>query len=142
MNAIDFLIKEHNRIQNLFIDIANESQRFEIQLMHFELLAQDLIRHEHMEHTLWYPHFKNILPDIVNSLIKEENKAEYEIKKMNELKTEATWLCHFTKFKKDVDRHLKKEQEKLFPEASRILSEAQLLEIGAEMVVYKMEPTR
>lgn len=139
MNAIDFLIKEHNKVRTMMADIANETHQFETQKKRFELLAQDLIRHEHMEHQVWYPHFKKDLPDTVKHLVKEENSAEKEIKKLESLKKEDVWKEHFTKFKKDVEHHAKEEEEELFPEVTKILSEEQLLAIGAEMLQYKKE---
>ncbi len=139
MNAIDFLIKEHNKVRTMLDDIADEAHHFETQQKRFALLAQDLIRHEHMEHTVWYPHFKSKLPEAVQHLAKEEQGAEKEIKKMNELKTPTVWKEHFSKFKKDVEHHAQEEEKELFPEVEKILSEAQLLAIGAEMAAYKKE---
>ena len=141
MNAIDFLIKEHDKVRNMMADIADESHQFATQQKRFELLAQDLIRHEYMEHDVWYPHFKNNLPDTVKHLIKEENIAEREIKKIEGLKTESAWKEHFLKFQKDVEHHANEEEQKLFPEVRKILSEEQLLKIGIDMAEYKKEYT-
>lgn len=139
MNAIDFLIKEHNKVRTMLADIASESHEFDTQKRRFELLAQDLIRHENMEHEVWYPHFKTDVPDTVKHLLKEEKMAEKEIKKLEELRTEAAWKDHFAKFKQDVEHHAEEEEQTLFPEVEKILSEKQLLEIGAAMFVYKKE---
>lgn len=141
MNAIEFLIKEHNRVRDMLVDIADESHRFETQQKRFEQLAHDLIRHEHMEHTVWYPHFKNDLPDTVKHLVKEEQAAEKEIKKMSALKTEAAWQEHFLKFKEDVQHHAEEEEKELFPEVEKLLSKEKLMEIGSEMATYKKEYT-
>jgi hemerythrin superfamily protein len=139
MNAIEFLIKEHNQVRSMLADIAKESHPFDTQKKRFELVAQDLIRHENMEHEIWYPHFKNEMPNKVQHLLKEEKSAEKEIKKIEELKTEAAWKEHFVKFKQAVEHHAQEEEQKLFPEVKKILSEKQLLEIGASMNIYKKE---
>jgi hemerythrin superfamily protein len=137
MNAIEFLIKEHNKVRTMLADIADESHEFATQKKRFALLAQDLVRHEHMEHEVWYPHFKDELSDTVKHLVKEEKSAEQEIKKMEALKTEAAWQEHFPKFKHDVEHHAKEEEKDLFPEVKKLLSEQQLLDIGAAMLEYK-----
>lgn len=139
MNAIEFLINEHNKVRAMLADITGGSHHLEAQKTRFELLAHDLIRHEKMEHEVWYPHFKNDLPDTVKHLLKEEKMAEKEIKKIEELKTETAWQEHLIKFKQDVEHHAREEEKKLFPEVKKILSEKQLMEIGASMLAYKNE---
>ena len=139
MNAIDFLIKEHNKVRTMLEDINDDSHHFDTKKNRFELLAQTLIRHEHMEHKVWYPHFKNQLSDTVKHLIKEESMAEQEIKKIKALKTEASWVAHFSKFMEDVEHHAQEEENELFPEVQKILSEEQLQEIGQSMAQYKKD---
>jgi len=139
MNAFDFLTQEHNRVRALLIDIANSSHHFETQQTLFRDLGKDLIRHEAMEHQVWYPHFKNNLPNTVKHLVKEENIAEKEIKKMNELKSEIAWNEHFAKFKKAVQKHANEEEQQLFPEVAKLLSENELIEIGSKMADFKRE---
>ena len=89
MNAIDFLIKEHNKVRTMLAAISKDSHSFDTKKERFEILATDLIRHENMEHEVWYPHFKNDVPETVKHLLKEEKTAEKEIKKIEELKSET-----------------------------------------------------
>jgi len=138
MNAIDFLIKEHNRVRKMLRTISNESQHYEMQKKQFQALSQDLIRHETMEHEVWYPHFKDKLPDTVKHLLTEEQHAEKAIKKMKELKTEEEWQQQFLKFKNAVEHHASEEETNLFPEVAKILSEKELEEIGMELFDYKL----
>ncbi len=63
MNAIDFLMKEHHHVRVLLADLLNPSHRFDTRQKLFSELSQDLLRHEEMEHTVWYPQFKNKVPD-------------------------------------------------------------------------------
>lgn len=137
MDAIRFLKREHNNVRDVLANIADQSHHFETKKKQFDLLAKDLIRHENMEHEVWYPVFKDDLPDTVKHLLKEEKIAEKEIKKIESLKTEETWNEHFIKFKKDVEHHAKEEEQKLFPQVKKLLSEKQLLELGKAMLVYK-----
>ncbi len=139
MNAIDFLTKEHDRVRIMLADIADESHRWETQKNLFDDLAKDLTRHEHMEHEVWYPHFKDKLPDEVKHLVSEEKHAETEIKNIKALKTEAAWKTHFLKFKSDVAHHADEEEGDLFPEVAKILSEKELEAIGSEMFAYKQK---
>lgn len=139
MNAIDFLIKEHNSVRAMLMDICDDSHRYETKKKIFDKLSHDLIRHETMEHEVWYPLFKNKLPDTVKHLVKEEQGAERAIKKLDSLKTEQAWSEHFVKFKQAVEHHAEEEENELFPEVQKILSEKELKEIGLKMHTFKRE---
>lgn len=139
MNAIDFLLKEHNRVRKMLRTISDDSHHYATQKKQFQILAQDLLRHETMEHEVWYPHFKEKLPSEVQHLLTEEKHAEKAIKKMSDLKTEEAWKKEFLKFKSAVEHHASEEETELFPEVEKILSEGELEKIGLEMFDFKMQ---
>lgn len=139
MNAIDFLTKEHDQVRDMVADISDESHQYTTKRKIFDHLAKNLLRHEKMEHKVWYPHFKNKLPDTVKHLIKEEHGAEKAIHKLNELKSETAWEKHFLKFKDDVEHHAAEEENELFPEVKKILSKTELDEIGLKMYEFKKQ---
>lgn len=137
MNAIDFLIKEHNRVRAMLADISDDSHSEDTKKKKFDLLSQDLIRHETMEHEVWYPHFKSKIPGTVKHLLTEEKTAEKEIKKLEDLKSNGKWEGSFLKFKDDVEHHAEEEENELFPEVQKILSDQELEEIGKKMYEFK-----
>jgi hemerythrin superfamily protein len=139
MNAIDFLIKEHNKVRQMLVDISDESHRDETKKKIFNSLCEDLLRHEAMEHKIWYPHFKNDkrLNDTVKHLLTEEKGAEKAIKQFENITTQQAWEEKFSKFKKDVEHHANEEEQKLFPEVKKILSDEELNKIGKEMYAFK-----
>ena len=139
MNAIDFLIKEHNKVRQVLADISDGSHRDTTKRKLFESLSHDLIRHETMEETVWYPRFKNDekLDVRVKHLISEEKIAEKAIKKFDNIKTQQEWEKMFVKFKRDVEHHADEEEKKLFPNVRKILDENKLEEIGKQMREFK-----
>ncbi len=139
MNAIEFLIKEHNKVRKMLLDIADEKHHYETQKKQFERVSQELLRHEDMEHQIWYPHFKDKLPQTIKHLVTEEKGAEKAIHKLNTLKTETAWKEHFLKFSEDVEHHAHEEEHDLFPEVQKILSQKELEDIGLKMHVFKMK---
>lgn len=141
MDAINFLIKEHDRVRKMLADIAGDSHRDGTKHKLFDDLAQDLIRHETMEQKIWYPHFKNHerIDDEVKHLVKEEDDAAKAIKKLENIASQKEWEEKFAKFKKDVEHHADEEEEKLFPRVREILSEAKLEEIGKKMFEFKQD---
>jgi iron-sulfur cluster repair protein YtfE (RIC family) len=141
MNAIEFLLKEHDRIRNAFADIDNESHRETTKKEMFNALCQDLIRHETMEQKIWYPHLKQNekLASIINHLLMEEKTAAKTIKEFGEIKLQDEWEEKFAEFKEDVEHHAAEEESLLFPKVMQILDDTSLEKIGSEMREFKAE---
>lgn len=144
MNAISFLIKEHDKVRTVMADITNESHRIETKRQMFDDLAKDLIRHETMEETVWYPQLqKNAeVKKIIQHLISEEeaaSKAIKAIKRLQAIDDENEWFEAFLKLKKDVEHHANEEETDLFPKIESLLDEKELEIIGKEMYQFKQE---
>lgn len=139
MNAIDFLLKEHNHVKKVFGDITSDSHRFETKQKMFDTLAKELDVHEKMEQSVWYPCLikENELKEIIDHLLKEEKKAGEVIKKLKTIHEENEWEKVFSSLKTDVLHHASEEQKKLFPVVKKILSESELEEIGSKMFQFK-----
>lgn len=142
MNAIDFLIKEHNHVRQILADISMGSHKDETQKKLFHSLCNDLIRHETMEHSVWYPYFKNDnrLSQTVRHLLSEEKHAEKAIKKFdNSTLHDEEWEKKFSQLKEAVEHHAQEEEQQLFPEVKKILSDEELEKIGLEMYHFKQD---
>jgi hypothetical protein len=139
MNAILFLINEHEKVKHILADICDKSHKEETKLKIFHELAHHLIRHETMEQKIWYPHFKDKLEDTVKHLISEEKSAAQAIIELEKIKNQNMWDEKFLKFKNDVEHHASEEEHKLFPNVKKILTEEELEKIGKEMYEFKKE---
>lgn len=138
MDAIKFLIKEHNRFKKIFLQITHK-KRFSTKLALFEKLCQELIRHEKMEHTLWYPHFKKNknMKSEIRHLISEEKKSTKGIKIFKKIKTEAEWEEKFYQFKDQIEHHASEEENNLFPHVQKIIDKTTLEKIGKKMKIFR-----
>lgn len=141
MNAIDFLIKEHEHVKKVLTQIDDPSHHKETKRKMFRSFCQELIRHETMEHKVWYPHFKNDtrLNKTVKHLVSEEKIAEKILKQFDDIKMEQEWESKFSKLKKDIEHHANEEEQELFPEVKKLLSEEALEKIGIEMYHFKQD---
>lgn len=139
MNAIDFLLKEHEHVRKTLAQIYNPSHSTETKRKMFKSLGEEIIRHEAMEHQVWYPCFKNDkkIKDEIKQLVAEENLAEKAIKKLENTKLQQEWETRFSKLKRDVEAHASEEEKKLFPEVIKVLTEPELEAIGLKMYQFK-----
>lgn len=140
MNAIKFLLTEHNKVRNMLQDIQ-QAVSYETKKNIFHKLGEDLIRHEHMEETVWYPFLKQdkALAEIIPHLVSEEKKAEKAIEKLAKISEEPEWEETFLKLKADVEHHAREEEDKLFPQVEDLLGEEELEEIGKDMLTFHKE---
>lgn len=138
MNAIQFLLKEHNNVRRQFADIESTAS-FSTRKKMFDALCKELIKHEKMEQQFWYPHFKNDknMDEKVQHLIAEEKEAASTIKQFEAVSTQEHWEKIFEKFKKNIEHHAFEEEHKLFPKVENILSTEQLEKIGKQMQEFK-----
>lgn len=141
MNAITFLSKEHDRFRKIFAEINDSSHKDLTKRKMLSALCQDLTRHEKMEQLVWYPQLKKnvTLSNIIKHLISEEKNADKLINGFKKIKTQQEWNEKFLELKKEVTHHASEEEKKLFPKVEKILSEAQLEEIGKAMYRFKQE---
>jgi hemerythrin superfamily protein len=141
MNAIKFLLKEHDKVRKVLADLSNKSHQYDTKRKIFDDLCHDLVTHETMEQKVWYPRLKKNekLDETVKHLIMEEKTAAKEIKEFKEIDQEEEWEEKFLNFKKSVEHHAHEEETKLFPQVVKLLSEEELEEIGAEMREFKEE---
>lgn len=141
MNAIDFLLKEHNHVRKTLAGISDNSHSIKTKRKMFQSLSQDLNRHETMEHQVWYPHFKNDhrLSAEVQHLLTEEKSAEKAIKQFDNIDLPQEWELKFSKLKHDVEHHAQEEEQDLFPEVKKLLSDDQLEQIGLKMYHFKRD---
>ncbi len=139
MNAIKYLIKEHDKVRTMLSDISHDSHRAETKRKLFDELSQELIRHEKMEQTVWYPLLKKnkALTDLISHLISEEKSATRALNAIEKITSQRDWEEKFSEFRSDVEHHAKEEETKLFPQVENILSQSELEKIGKEMLEFK-----
>jgi iron-sulfur cluster repair protein YtfE (RIC family) len=141
MNAIDFLIKEHNQVRETLTQISNISSATKTREKLFHSLCTNLIRHEAMEHAIWYPCFRNNsqLNSAVRHLLSEEKHAERAIEHLKSIEQSQEWEKKFSQLKAEVEKHAQEEEQLFFPEARKLLSQDELEQIGLDMLHFKQD---
>lgn len=140
MDAIKFLIKEHNHVRRVLKDINKKSRTEAAKKKIFKGLCKELVVHETMEQKVWYPNFKTNpkLNKTVKHLVTEEKTAAKAIKAFKKIKTQEKWEEKFAEFKTDVEHHAHEEETKLFPKVKKVLDKDELAEIGKKLRKFKL----
>lgn len=143
MNAIKFLLHEHNKIRTAFKNIHGSS-RIKTKQRLFAKLAKKLVVHETMEQKKWYPKIKKELSNnaLLKHLVSEEKSAAKAIKKLQKISSENKWLEKFEALNEDVEHHAVEEEEELFPLVGMSLGRQTLMEIGKVLNQYKTQHER
>lgn len=138
MNAINFLIHEHNKVKQLLENIEQNHSYHKKKII-FDKVCSELLVHEKMEKEIWYPYFRYKLDNTVQHLVSEENSAEKAISSIKSIDDEERWNEKFKKFKSQVEHHVEEEENRLFPIAKEILHKTQLRNIGKQMRRFKQK---
>jgi hemerythrin superfamily protein len=139
MNAIEFLVKEHNKVRSLFADLVDPSHREETRRKIFDTIYEELVRHEKMEQNVWYPELKadKKIHDEIKHLLDEEYDAKKLMDHLNKIKNSDEWDKDIIKLKQDVEHHAQEEEQELFPKVKMSFPEDDLIRIGAKLQKYK-----
>lgn len=141
MNAIDFLVKEHNKVRGLLADMNDPCHREQTKRKLFDTIHDELIRHEEMEQKVWYPYLRaesnKRLNDRVKHLISEEFCAKKLMAHLSRIKNSDNFEHELIKLQKDVEHHATEEETELFPQVQKLFDESELQMIGKKMKEFK-----
>ena len=136
MKATAFLRKDHEKIQELAQKLRATNGNSKRTL--FEDMRRELNFHSDIEHELFYPELSNSTSDqaadLVKTALNEHERIEKLLSEINfnnggekQAETRIQELLDL------VEAHIQHEEDELFMEAFRILSEHRLEELGLEM---------
>ena len=134
MNAIDYLIQEHDSHRKLLSEIERDK-------LLFSTLREELIHHVHMEEVILYPGLLKVptLEKIVREAWEEHNLIMGLIQEMDDKNLpEKVWDSKFAVLKKLILIHLDDEEKQMFPQVRGLASEEILNSLGDEMIFQKV----
>jgi hemerythrin-like domain-containing protein len=131
MNAISLLKNQHRKVEALFKKL--EGGRSDPQAVREEL-ANSLAAHMAIEHEFFYPGVKEVDEDMVNESFEEHSLAEVALKRLLATDPEdETFAARVTALKELIQHHVEEEEQELFPEVEKAISEESLNEMGKLM---------
>ena len=140
MDAIELLIQDHRKVDQLFEQIQKEKDPTK-KGQTFEKINQELTLHSELEETYFYPAVKDAQSthEIVVESEHEHKTVETLLHDLEKLTAGSDDFEAKLKFLiDDVKHHVKEEEGELFPKAKEILGEPKLQDLGAKMEEHKM----
>lgn len=144
MNAIDLLKADHKVVLDLLEQLSATTERAvkkRVELIN--KIEMELFVHTHIEEEIFYPAYKKAgekeQAKMYFEAIEEHRAVDALV--LPHLKTTAPDSVEFSGrakvLKELLEHHIEEEEESMFKEAKKLLSAAQLKELGAEMEARK-----
>lgn len=146
MNAIDLLKADHKLVLDLLEQLSATTERAvkkRVELI--DKLELELFAHTHIEEEIFYPAYKQAgekeQAKMYFEAIEEHRAVDSLV--LPHLKGTAPGSVEFSGrakvLKELLEHHIEEEEESMFKEAKKLLSAAQLKELGAQMEARKAE---
>ena len=131
MKATSLLEKQHRKVEAIFKKLSSDKADA---LTWLSPLADDVVAHMLIEQTIFYPAVRSIKEDVVLESYEEHAIAELALKRL--LATDPqdpTFQAKVATLKELIERHVKEEEEDLFPKVEKALGDEVLEALGKEM---------
>ncbi len=145
-DAIALLKKDHEKVRGLLGDLEKSAMRGGPKAQ--KLVSQidkELEIHTTIEEEIFYPAFRDAVSTKDDKKMYYEAKEEHHVVKLvlPEVKEDGIALEEFAAkakvLKELVEHHADEEEQEMFPEARKVLSRAELRDLGDRMAQRKKE---
>ncbi len=130
MHATSLLESQHREVEALFKKLESGADRAGV----LEKLANSLAAHMAIEQDIFYPAIKQVDDDLVNEAFEEHSIAEVALKRL--LATgpdDEVFSARVTALKEVIEHHVSEEEDELFPEVDKALSDETNEKLGRVM---------
>ena len=144
MHVFSLLHEDHENVSLIFkkIDSMKSKETAQTHEQLFKELSTELELHAKVEEDIVYPVFKKHgeTRQIVEKSVREHKEIDnllYELKGMRP--DDQQWMGKLGELQRKVEHHVKEEEEQLFPQGRKIISEDQAQQLGETFEEKKEE---
>jgi hemerythrin-like domain-containing protein len=143
MKATTLLKKDHDTVRDLFKEYERAGDRaFQTKKKLFERVRTELEIHSAIEEEIFYPAVKGVhseeAKDTVREAIEEHAIVKQLIEELSELDPEdEQYDAKFKVLRENVEHHADEEEDEMFSQAKKNLSDEALEDLGARMEARK-----
>lgn len=145
MNAFEILKKDHREVDEMMMALEKAKGDAASGMAHrqtFEMMREALTIHAEAEETIVYPALEEFdeTEDQAEHSYDEHAEVKAMLAQMNELEPSSNeFQTLLSELKTSIRHHVAEEEGELFPKGEELLDEAELQEMGREIMEFKQE---
>jgi iron-sulfur cluster repair protein YtfE (RIC family) len=143
MDAFELLKEDHKKVSSIFEKLEPTTERgVKTREELFAQLKQELDVHARIEETILYPVLKESkeTEDITLEAYEEHNVIKQLLAELEEMpKDNESWGAKLKVLQENVEHHVEEEEGEMFKDARKVLSQAQIDELGEQLEAAKQE---
>jgi iron-sulfur cluster repair protein YtfE (RIC family) len=143
MDVYQVLMQDHRIVDELFSEIEKSDDRdIDRREQLFAKLRKELEDHTLIEEDIFYPLIEKLLgtKELVEQLFEEHAGFEAILQEISEVRTNREdWQEKISELKDVVQRHVRREEDKMFPAARKELEESRAEELGRQILEMKQK---
>lgn len=129
--ATDLLVHQHRLVETLFEHMESSKKGFDGRLRE---LADDLAAHILIEEQLFYPAVRKVNPEVILEGLEEHAMGRFALRRLLGTKaSDSEFKARMKALKELMTNHHHEEEHDLFPLVRRLMSDAALKKLAAEM---------
>lgn len=143
MDAFELLKSDHEKVAGILEKIEGTTERaLKTREELFTQLKTELDIHAAIEEKIFYPVLEKAEEsrDITLEAFEEHRLVKQLLGELeSESKDDETWTAKFTVLKENIEHHVEEEEGEMFKQARKVLSKAEIEELGTRMEKAKGE---
>jgi hemerythrin superfamily protein len=129
--ATDLLVHQHRLVEQLFERLESSKKGFDGMLRE---LADDLAAHISIEEQLFYPAVRKVNPDLILEGLEEHAMGRFALRRLLGTRaSDKSLKARLKALKELMTNHHREEEHDLFPAVRRLMQDAALEKLGAQM---------
>ncbi|WP_052045964.1 hemerythrin domain-containing protein [Candidatus Paracaedibacter symbiosus] len=138
MTIYDLLIVDHNKVKQLYREMLIHSGKEQEDL--FNQIKTEVLLHAHAEEEIFYKHLqkRDSLDSQIEHSYSEHQEVENQLEEItSKISSGEEWLGIAKEMMQNLSHHIEEEENKLFPEARKIIDKNEEKELGDQFRLQK-----
>ena len=145
MTILELLKEDHERVKGILQELKDTSAKaIKTKIGLFEKLKTELMLHEEIEETIFYPPLKKHkeTKELILQAYEEHHTVDLILEELEDLEPkEENWMPKLAVLKENLEHHIYEEEGTLFPKVKEVFDQEVLEKMGQEMQKMKEDET-